>query len=632
MVVLVWRFVGAGVIKPHFIPVILLACALLVSSATAGFYDLFANFRQYDDEGYWLIATRLFMDGHPFYDRLSHPYGPVSLATHWLFHDVLSIPVTNSATRFISLGYWMILSALCALATWRITHSPWWGIAAYGLVFAYMQAFTNEPGHPQEVIASLAAAIPLVFWSTSRRSSRLAWYCTGVLVASIVSTKVNIGMYCLAGVLVVLASELRDSRWRAVLLFGAVAASAIAPWLLMYTHLNAEHSVSYAFICSAALTATALVMTTNHGGRSLGLPACAALLGGIVTALVAWLLFIVMQGSTIKALVASNLLFVSTLEHIYLFREYVPAQIVLALVALLFAVTLVRWPAGVSRENSVPAAKLVFVCLAIYAVTKTGAGNGHVVLGWAGPLSWLCAVDCSSSKTSITRKLLAAIATWHLLLAYPIPGSQLYFGTFLVLVSAIVCLADLSDRFARRAAYPAIASAVLVLVLLLNRSYSLKQQYAVLLPFGFNGAELMRGKAKEVERYQYLVAAMGQADVGFTSSGFNSLYIWSGVAMPAPIIVQHSLLFTSAADRLSIMRGLRAARTPLVLIRLPAYGAEPQKVDLIDWIMSEFEIVEKYRGYLLMKPRPVTVAPTIAPAIAPTSDSTHPQVPPAETH
>jgi len=626
MVILVWGFVGVGVIKPRFIFLMLLAGALLAGSAVAGFYDLFSNFRQYDDEGYWLIATRLFMDGHPFYDQVSHPYGPVSLATHWFFHDVLSIPVTNSATRFISLAYWMMLSAICALTTLRITRSPWWGIAAYGLVFAYMQAFTNEPGHPQEVIASLAAAIPLVFLSTSRRSSRLAWYCTGVLVASMVSTKVNIGMYCLAGVLVVLTSELRDSRWRAGLLAGAVLASAIAPWLLMFTHLNAEHSLSYALICSATLTATALVMTTNHAGRKLGLQACIALLAGIVTALLAWLLFIVVQGSTVGALVASNLLFVSTLEHIYLFREYSPVQVGLALAALLFALALLRWPAGASRDNSVLAAKLVFVCLSIFAVAMTGAGNGHAVLGWAGPLSWLCAVGSSSSNTSIPRKLLAAMAAWHLLLAYPIPGSQLYFGTFLVLVSAIVCLADLSDSLPRRAAYPAIGSAVLVLLLLLNRTYSLKQHYAALLPLGFNGTELMRGEAREVERYQHLVAAMRQADVGFTSSGFNSLYIWSGVAMPAPIIVQHSLLFTSAADRLSIMQGLKAAQDPLVLIRLPTYGGEPQKIDLIDWIMSEFEIVEKYRGYLLMKPRPA-----IVPAVVPSPDRAHPQAQPAET-
>jgi hypothetical protein len=93
--------------------------------------------------------------------------------------------------------------------------------------------------------------------------------------------------------------------------------------------------------------------------------------------------------------------------------------------------------------------------------------------------------------------------------------------------------------------------------------------------------------------------------------------------MPAPILVQHSLLFTSAEDRFSIMQGLRAAQDPLILIRLPAYGGEPQKVDLIDWIKAEFEVVERYRGYLLLKRAPAT--PAASPGLS------HPQAQPAKT-
>ena len=606
---------GVGVSRPFL--VVLLGVALAVS-VVSGFFDLFSNFRQYDDEGYWLVATRLFMDGYPLYDQIDIPYGPVSLAAKWLLHDILSLPLTNSATRFISLGYWMMLCALCAMLVLRITRSAGWAVVAYGLVFTYMQAFTNEPGHPQEIIASLAAAIPLVFWKDSRSNSRLAWYCVGVLVASIVSTKINIGMFCLAGVLVVLASELRPSKWLGIILTGAVVASVIAPFVLMYLHLEEENCLAYAIVCSASLGATAIALTTNREGVVPGLRAGMALLAGIVTAIMAALLFIVINGSTIEAFANSNLQFAQTLEHVYFFQQYSVLQVGLALLALLFAATVSRWPAGAGREKGILGAKLVFVCLAIYAVLASGPGNAHAVLGWAGPWCWLCALGSSPARTSILRKMLASIAAWHLLLAYPIPGSQLYFGTFLVLVSALVCLADLADWFARRGAgesgrgveiapgYPAIFAATIVLAIMLNRGYNLRQHYAALQPMGLNGTSMMRQQPEMVELYQHLVTAMQQADVGFTSSGFNSLYIWSGVKMPAPVLVQHSLLFATEKSRRSIIEGLESAADPLVIIRMPAYGGELLKIDLIDWILSEFEVDQEYRGYLLMKRKPAS--------------------------
>jgi hypothetical protein len=136
---------------------------------------------------------------------------------------------------------------------------------------------------------------------------------------------------------------------------------------------------------------------------------------------------------------------------------------------------------------------------------------------------------------------------------------------------------------------------------MLNRAYNLRQHYATLKPLGLDGTSMMRLEPEMVELYQHLAAAMSQADVGFTNTGFNSLYIWSGVKMPAPVIVQHSLLFATEEDRRSIIEGLASAEDPLVIIRLPVYGGELLKNDVIDWIMSEFEVQEKYRGYLLMK-------------------------------
>ncbi|MGI9285181.1 MAG: hypothetical protein ACR2P1_07305, partial [Pseudomonadales bacterium] len=119
------------------------------------------------------------------------------------------------------------------------------------------------------------------------------------------------------------------------------------------------------------------------------------------------------------------------------------------------------------------------------------------------------------------------------------------------------------------------------------------------------GTQLLRLEPERVKFYRYVVAEMRKADVGFTSSGFNSLYFWSGVQMPAPVVVQHDLRLSSEKDRRAVMRGLAAAKNPLVLLRQPAYGIKPPKIELTDWIISEFEVFRRYNGYLLMRRKSV---------------------------
>ena len=215
--------------------------------------------------------------------------------------------------------------------------------------------------------------------------------------------------------------------------------------------------------------------------------------------------------------------------------------------------------------------------------------------------------------------LLALLAAWHLPLAYPVPGSQLYFGTYLVLVSALVCLSDLLDEFSRALRGDSLAGSLaalltplvlvsLLLAALLRDGSQLARAYDSLEPLGFDGTRPLRIEPGRAALYRQLSEEVQQADAVFINSSFNSLYFWSGTAMAAPVLVGHDLRFSSPENRDAIARGLAAAERPLVVQKRPRYGLSPAGTNLDRWIAGNFEVVRTLGDFQLLRRR-VAAAP-----------------------
>lgn len=589
----------------------LLLLALLAASATFGFYDLFSNFRPYDDEGYFLLITRLLLEGFPAYEQVVMPYGPVLLAVKTFLHDALSVPLTNAATRYISLVFWIFLSTGCGLLIRGLTSSNLAGVIGYVLVFLFMRAFTNEPGHPQEWIACCAVLIPLCLGGAEQKSNEWRWFWTGVLVSLIFNSKFNIGIFCLAAIMVVMAAGLPTSRWSRGLRLLAVVLAACIPFVLMWPHRQQVNCLPYAAICSAAISAASIYAGFTRIGRTTGLKDFVGFGAGFLLLMSAAFLFLTVNGSSLSAYIVSIQTVTASFSETFLFREYSSVQVAVAIIApLLAAILLLPVP---QRFAMTLCAKIIFAGVTSGLLLTLGPANTQSLLGWAGPWCWLCMAPFDEEKTSIARKLLALLAVFHLLLAYPIPGSQLYFGTFLVLVSALVCAADSIRYFAQKwqgqgkgsllsAGNP--VSLLIVAGLLTCIAYSgleLRGRYWSLEPVGIPGMERLRLEPGRVSAYRQLVAEMHQADVGFIDSGLNSMYLWSGVDMAAPVVVQHALSRVPRRQREEIAEGLAAARNPLVLLRMSQYDLPPQKIELTDWINREFVEYRIIGGYQLMK-------------------------------
>lgn len=148
----------------------LLVPALLASVVCCAVaYAYFAAFTGYprdDDEGVVLLFVQHMLDGRPIYDRVNCLYGPFYLFVRWVVFGVFHVPVDNDALRAQTFVTWLASALLLAMTAWRLARNFAWraGIAALVGILAISQLFvlSQEPGHPQEIIALCVAAALLV--------------------------------------------------------------------------------------------------------------------------------------------------------------------------------------------------------------------------------------------------------------------------------------------------------------------------------------------------------------------------------------------------------------------------------------------------------------------------------------
>jgi hypothetical protein len=205
--------------------------------------------------------------------------------------------------------------------------------------------------------------------------------------------------------------------------------------------------------------------------------------------------------------------------------------------------------------------------------------------------------------------LLAATAVWSPLLAYPIPGSQMYFGSLPILLCAIICAADLVQWWLRRGSpAPAvtriISPALLALACALGALYieylGARSAYLGFRPLGLPGTELMRIEARRGKYYRELVSAMNQADVTLLTFRFHSLYLWSTTSAPVEkYLPYYALTYASPAEQQRFALGLVRAEKPLVVTRaLP--GSARLEADELGWIDVDYKAYKTIGPYTLM--------------------------------
>ncbi|MEP1470188.1 MAG: hypothetical protein ABJK25_04385 [Halieaceae bacterium] len=597
--------------RPGLFPLVFLLLILGLCLAL-GWYLLFSNFRAYDDEGILLMASKLFLEGAGFYTDVKWIYGPAQLfSIRWL-HDWLSIPLNHSGLRYITLGYWLLLSTVGATVVFRLTRSACWALACLSLLFLFTSSIVNEPGHPQSLIAALTLCIPLVAHGRGKELVFSGWFLLGSLLAVIFHIKVNAGVFCLAAVGVALLPRLFGACQLPLLRTLLFTLSAASPFALMYPLLDQPHCLAFAALVSTGCAALALSVSVSiesgdsDGSSWLGLPV------GFVAVSTAALTFAAVNGAYPMDIIDSLLSYsASQSEFYHYFRSYSAYQLASAGFSLVIAGMYCYSPDSALAKQIEVWGKCYFVLAAGFALLTNSPATAQGMIGYAAPWAWLLAVG---SSRSFSRDLLAALSIWSTLLAYPIPGSQLYFGSSAVLVAALVTAADLfkknlsgiagsifSQKIEQVVAPLAVGLAVVALSFPLVQA---RAQYLQSELLSLPGTGALAIEPQQARSYRKLVAQLKPEDTVFTTFRSNSLYFWSGASLAGTLHHAHDIAFASLNEQQRVIADLDRAAAPVVISRdRPAWAGPAPQAPIIVWIDKHFKVVKKIGPYTILKPK-----------------------------
>ncbi len=605
------------------------ALVAAVISVRFVFYDLFTHFRPWDDEGYMMLASKLMLDGHAIYDTVVTPYGPFHFLFHWIIHRVLGVPITNDAVRIVTLCHWILLSATCGWIVWQVTRSFFWTVAGYLIICLHMQAFTNEPGHTQEICGQLGAMLPVAVYAFGRRD-RLKWAIIGLLCGLTLMSKVNIGLFSIAASIGLWWSDLKH-RPRVLNLL-CVLGSAAFPFVLMRPHLDALLCLYYAEFVSIALMATTIaVLRPTDAATPQNWRRLLWMFAGLFAAIAVSFAFVISRGSSIGGFVNAVEFYVQGQAYFTIFMWLPPALLVPTMAAVLVAL--------VARSNKRFVPWMLWVGQISFAVAAVHmAINPSLDFSFfaAAPWAWLCLFPgCEHGgvnprapiATLPVRKMVALLSAWYLPIAYPVAGSQVQFATFFVIVSAIICACDAVNTaasFLRR--FPAFQSKLVggcglaICTLVLSRMTAagndFAHDYASRASTGLRGMQWLHLPPEQAAEYRQLVEACKGADQIFVTSGLNSLFFWTERSPAVPVLISHDFRSVPPQKRVELIRALDNARRPFIAYEETSFDQLPP-TELTDWLLTHFKADRAFGNFVILRRKTDQVTNHRAAATAP---------------
>lgn len=569
------------------------------------------------DEGYLMISMRGFLDGHALYDEVFTQYGPAYYLLRAPLFAWLEIPLDHNWTRLLGMATWVATVLLMSAAMWRATGSRLLCWLTLLQAVVHLTDLGNEPGHPQELVALLLAAIVFVLARSS--GSRRGWYAIAVLIALLGMTKINAGVFALLGIGLFHLSTVRrlPVGWLALV----VLALGCVPSLLMWRHLAETWAATYAVAASAAIVASALCLLRPRRSDE---PTTAIPLPGFLLALVLAaavpVIVVLLHGTSLTGLVDGLLLTPLRFAEVYVDPlDVLPGAGINAAVAILGALAYC-WQ---SRRGGVPQWTGLFKLVFGVAGAVLLAASYERQLLWLGPWLWLVLVAPPGSEGGEARRgsgtlryAVCALAAFQLLQAYPVAGSQVAWSTLLLIVAYTLCLHDVGRMYrqridaapGRRAAHmPAPVTGLICLLVLAVYTMlwmelpRLRAHYASTAPLELPGTRLVRLNPAFNALYVALAEHLKQeSDVFVTYPGFHSLYFWTGMAPPTHYNTTVWQLLSNE-QQAAIVGQLRLyARPRIMLIKDP----RPYWRSLDPAVLRPFErlVVDEYDDAAIIGP------------------------------
>lgn len=611
-----------------------------MGAAVAAYFALFTQFAPYDDEGTLLVTLNAFAHGGTLYSDVYTPYGPFY---YELFGGLLALfgkDATTDMSRIAVMFLWVGTSLLYGFSCQRLTGRLALGLAGTMAAFATLMVLAGEPMHPQVLcVLLLAAFTALAVFGPGRR---VAWAGAGAgaLLAALVLTKLNLGVFAVAAVAlaaVLTVEPLQRRRW---LRWPVIAAALLLPLALMVRDLDlawVRNLIGLETLALAAVVVAAWPSRPRPGegddGTARWVLAAAV---GFVVAFVAILVAIVLNGSALGDVYEGMVTEAQRVREVNITEFPSPAAAVdWALAGLAAAVVCVRlrgagdgppsvWP-GLLR-----AAAGVTIWFSIAKIAPLGLSPSAqnpdsvaAVLAWVAALAPAGAVEPTYKR--FLRVMLPALAVAQVLQVYPVAGSQMGIAALTFVPVGALCLADAlvslrawseargglaRERFAVVAAVVAAALAVDFAINVIVRpgiSGALAYRDQKALPFA--GATYLRLPAEETDEYTRLIDLIHSnrctTFIGYPN--IDSFYLWAGIEPPPPAAPGAWVNALDSERQQRIVNELRASPRPC-LIRSDARaqnwlrGSPPPDRPLANYVLNDFRPVEEVGEFVFELP------------------------------
>ena len=606
---------------------------LALLAVLAGYWLMYSQFAVYDDEGFFDYSLKLFVDGHAMYNQVFSDYGPFYYLVFGGLFSVLGHSPTTDAGRLIQLTLWVVTSLGVGAITHRLTGRLSLGAASMATVFLLLTGATSEPMHASMLNDFVEMLIVLVLAFGLRRWSAVSLGIAGALVGALILTKINVGAYAFVAVGFAAVMSIEGlRRHRSLRLLASLALVLVGPVVMLHTF-NSGWTQSYALL--AGVSALAIVFAvgltpdplepvqTERWGWYLA--------GGFVAALVVILALIFAYGTTPGKLITDIITVPSHQNNVLVVPITLGSNAIwwtLAFAGLAWAyraaggsratwVSHPTWWTGALRGVAGITILLSLVSQSIFNVSPNAA------FSLALPLAWVAAIPSGRDEGQTSRQLLRIVvptmALAGALLAYPVAGTQIGYGSIMLVPCGAICVADAWSDLAvwervRRPGGPFAASAIvsaLCVALAVGAAYNdvLQPMEANHGSYGSNvaldvpGATRLHLPAATTTAIEQTIAALRSNGCQTLVSypGMYSFDLWSGLPYVTTQTGEQpywSLL--SQAQQSQVYRTAR--RTPhLCVVRndslAASYGGHPQRSPIANYIADAFKPVATAAPY-----------------------------------
>lgn len=560
---------------------------LIVTSATAACaiaaaFVVFSAFMVYDDEGYVLLSLRNFAEHGGLYRDVYTQYGPFPFVLYSGL-QALGLPLTHAAGRLITIGAWSGAAISCAMLARQATRSLVAQLAVLAAVFLYLWVMASEPTHPGGLIVLLTSLMAALGYRWIETDKLVRWsILVGATTAALLLTKINIGVFAAfsAGAWLLLHHRYESVRRWAPFLVGGLA--VLLPLGLMRPLLHTPWVQTYALVF--ATSAVALVIAIAMGGssragwRMLGVGLLAAALMAAVT-----LGIVFVRGTTPGDLLEGLLLGPLRQPVNFSLRFLWPPGIrwiAAASLAACIAACLLRRHHRARVDGAVASLRLLTALgLAINVVRFPLVSPDYLVLGAALPCLWFFAWPLAGEAPArnAARAWIALLLLGQSLHAFPVPGSQIAWGTVLTIPLAAIGAWEAATWFARQNVFLArtargirfaAVTAVVAFTTLIGWKFGhLALRYREGQNLSLPGAELIRLPDDSAALMRVLTGnAAAHADVLFSLPGMFSFNIWTDLPTPTHANVTHWFSLLSAARQEAIIDELEKHPRACVII------------------------------------------------------------------